>query len=294
MTILELLDHLEIPFKRSGESPHVTQDWYGVICPYCGIGTDKYGMGIHPSGAVKCWKCGSHRLGDVLAALSNKGLHEVLPFVNRVKIGARPHSDPQVGSGGKLTLPSGLEPISRNARAYLRSRGYVPKTLERLWGLKSIGLAPKLAWRLYIPIRQYSKTVSWTTRALCEDASPRYVNAKPEQEAVPIKSLLYGAEHAGHSIIVVEGPFDVWKIGPGAVATLGVNYTRSQLAAIAAYPSRAVCFDNEPIAQQQARRLCAELAAFPGQTHCVEIDAKDPGEASPKEVRQIRKAFLDV
>ena len=87
----------------------------------------------------------------------------------------------------------------------------------------------------------------------------------------------------------MEGPFDVWKIGPGAVALMGVFYTQNQLLQIAKYPMRYICLDSEPAAQIVANKLCNDLMAFPGQTKNIILDSgKDPGNASEKELDELK------
>ena len=90
----------------------------------------------------------------------------------------------------------------------------------------------------------------------------------------------------------MEGPTDCWKIGAGAVCTFGLAWTPAQLARIASYPTRVICFDNEEEAQKQARVLCAELEPFPGRTINVCLEAKDPGSAQKEEIQCLRKEYL--
>ncbi|MBW2309219.1 MAG: hypothetical protein JRG73_20040, partial [Deltaproteobacteria bacterium] len=112
------------------------------------------------------------------------------------------------------------------------------------------------------------------------------------EEAVPHKTLLYGEELAGHAIIVVEGPTDAWRIGPGAVATMGLGYSSEQVIRIKNHPVRAVCFDKSIEAQTVARKLAAALSVFPGQTFVASLDAADPGSAAQREVCELRRRFL--
>jgi len=92
---------------------------------------------------------------------------------------------------------------------------------------------------------------------------------------------------------VCEGAFDAWRIGPGAVATLGVGYSEAQVGRILRFPIRAICFDSEPQAQKRARKLRDELTGFKGETYVIELEsAKDASEASEVEILQIRKEIL--
>lgn len=298
MIITDLLQEYGVAYNDQGESPHVTFGWIGVECPWCGIGTGKTGLGIHlDSLSCKCWKCGRRSLYDVLKELTKEN-HNVLKGI----LGTLGRTtSPQILHRGRLQLPKGLGEISTRIRLYLQARGFDPDELVRIWGLQGIGLARRLAWRIFIPVTLRGTVVSWTTRSIQDnpDSSTlsknlrRYVNAKPEEESVPIKSLLYGEDLSRHAIIVVEGPTDVWNIGPGAVATLGVSYTTAQVRRISRFPLRVVCFDNEKEAQKQAAKLCEELSLFPGRTVRVELDAKDPGSATQKEIARIRRSFLE-
>jgi DNA primase len=109
---------------------------------------------------------------------------------------------------------------------------------------------------------------------------------------MPHKSLLYGEDLARKTIIINEGPTDAWAIGPGAVATLGTSYSLSQVSKMVEFEKRIVCFDNEPAAQARARKLCADLSAFPGSTENCILDADDAASASRKELKLLRQTYL--
>jgi DNA primase len=91
----------------------------------------------------------------------------------------------------------------------------------------------------------------------------------------------------------VEGPLDVWRIGPGAVCTCGTAFTRTQLARAVRFPVRAVCYDNEPTAQRRARKLVKQLEVFPGKTMLIQLESgKDPGSADESELCEMRRKIL--
>jgi hypothetical protein len=148
-----------------------------------------------------------------------------------------------------------------------------------------------MSWRIWIPITQDDRLVSWTSRAIGK-TERRWMTCPAEKEVVDHRTILYGEEYCRHAIIVVEGPPDVWKVGPGAVCPLGLGISVEQKARIAKYPVRAICFDNEPDAQKRARELANELSVLPGDTYVVCLDAADPAEASDEEIHELRKEFL--
>lgn len=290
MNIAEVLETLSIDYRSAGESPHVTQGWIGVRCVWCDNGKGNYGLGIRTdTGACRCWSCGNHSLAEALVLASGQPWPTVLALLKGM---APERLKEPLRKQGKLALPQGIGPLLPCHRGYLKGRGFDPDELTATWGVQGIGLSSRLSWRVFIPIAlPDGTTASWTTRGLTNDP-PRYVNAKPEEEAFPAKELLYGECLAFGAVVVVEGPTDAWRIGPGAVATLGVVYSSAQVRRIAAFPSRTVCFDAEPNAQARARRLCSLLSVFPGKTRLVELDAADPGSASKREIQLLRRTFL--
>jgi DNA primase len=186
--------------------------------------------------------------------------------------------------------PPGLQALRRPHRDYLRGRGLDPDIIESLWGVRATGPVGRLAWRLWIPIELDGQIVSWTTRAI-GDKQPRYVSAGPGEESIDHKTLLYGEDRAGHSIVVVEGPADVWAIGPGAVAVLGLTTTPQQIERIGSHPVRAVCFDAG--AERRASRLAAWLRQYPGETATIRLESgDDPAEADSEEIEELRRRFL--
>lgn len=274
----EILKEHGVDFRHAGESHHVSSGWIGLDCCFCG--SKGYHLGINLTGGfATCWRCGPHRLHDVFRELKipSEASRDVL---KRRETRERPQ--------GRLEIPKGVGPLRKAHRDYLRSRGFDPAEIERLWGIRGIGLAAALSWRLFIPIHLRGEVVSWTTRSLV-DSGVRYVTAKPEQEAVSSRSVLYGEDHARHAIIVHEGPTDVWRTGPGAVCTFGLVYSTGQLLRASKYPTRIICLDSDDEAQKRARGLCEALAVYPGKTVNVVLDAKDAGSASNREIGKLRR-----
>lgn len=200
---------------------------------------------------------------------------------------------------GTLQLPGPLGPLQAPHRAYLAGRGWDPDELARLWGLQALGIdgrAPnglRLPWRIFIPLYHDGKVVSWTTRTIGDRNAKRWFSAGEEEEAIPHKKILFGEDYCRAAVVAVEGPTDVFSVGPGAVCTFGTAYTEAQIRALARYPVRAICFDKEKQAQAQAEAVCAALSVFPGTTYNIVLDSKDPGCATDAEIRHIRQQFLE-
>lgn len=293
MLFTDILNQLNIPFVAEGK--YASPGWVQFNCPFCDGGSDPnrpycgYNLA---SNYVNCWRCGGHPLGKTLMSLAGISWPEAKKLLGGLEVDREALS--HLPKRGKLQLPAGLGPLLPCHRKYLRGRGFDPDELVQLWGLQGIGLAPRLPWRIFIPIVYQGQTVSWTTRKTGEGgSSSRYWSARPDQEVFNHKELLYGSDYCRHSVVIVEGPTDVWRIGPGAVAVLGTGIKQKQLLGISNILVRVICFDSDVAGQHRANLLCNALSAFPGDTYNVVLDSKDPGSATPKEIKRLRKEFLE-
>lgn len=292
MRFQEVLDEYRIRYQTEGK--YARSGWIQFHCPFCSGGKDPnkpyagYNIAFN---YVNCWRCGPHRVGDTIQELTGLSWRDVKSILSNLETERAPRKTSKVRRG-KLDLPKKVGPMLPAHKQYLRDRGFDPAVIERLWNVQGIGMAKNLAWRLFIPIYYCGEVCSWTTRTISETRPDRYISASEGQEVYSHKDLLYGLDYCRHTVVVVEGPTDVWRVGPGAVATLGTGWSRRQLNLLSRFTRRVVCYDNEPAGQRRANELCDLLAVFPGETHNVRLDAKDPGSASKKEIRQLRKMFL--
>ena len=104
------------------------------------------------------------------------------------------------------------------------------------------------------------------------------------------KSLLYGIEEAdGDTVVVVEGPTGVWRLGPGTVATLGIGWHPAQANRLRKYKRRFLIYDPELKAQSRAKELAEYLAMFPGCTEVLSGFDTDPGDFTDQMVSEIIK-----
>lgn len=288
MNFESILKQLRIPVAPEGHH-HSRIGWVQFDCPWCGKGSHRWHMGYSIAGRyVNCWRCGHRSLAETLIELTGLSYKEVRKLIGELS----PHKIKELKPTGTLQIPKGVGALHAAHRHYLQRRGFNVRRTIRLWDIYGIAVAPKLQWRIFIPIHYQGKVVSWTTRSISNHVT-RYISAPPEEETLPHHQLLYGEDYARHSIIIVEGPLDVWAVGPGAVSTFGTNYNPAQIKRMAKYPVRAVCFDSEKVAQQRAKRLCDDLAVFDGETYNVALKASDAGAAGGKEIKELRRRFLE-
>lgn len=291
MNVTEILDKHRIHWTTAHKD--VRQGWVAISsgCPWCGRSRGEAYLAINTrSGVANCWRCGAHSLADVLAAVGHIPLGQA---IEAAKGFARPRGPAQRRTGTFTALP-GVAPLLPAHRAYLRKRRFDPAQLVQLWDIAGTGIVARLPWRIYIPIHDVTgEVVSWVTRAIGDEAQPRYKGADPEEESLSAKEVLYGEFYCRHACIVHEGPTDVWATGPGAVAGLGLGITDAQVNRIASYSVRVICYDSEPEAQRRAGELAERLAPFPGRTERVELETgNDPASADPAEIAEMRAMYL--
>ncbi len=283
MSALDLFSTLRLEVSTEGH--HSRPGWVQLKeCPFCG--STNYHLGFNLYGNYfSCWKCGGLKTYDVLQALGADRVQVKEFFQDRERAEG---PLPQTKAAGRLIEPKSRGPLLSAHREYLEKRKFDPAYLQRVWQIEGIALDRKLGWRIYIPVIRNGRRVSWTARAL-HDNTVRYLSASEAEEARPHKSCVYGADLASHSIVIVEGPTDAWRIGPGAGALFGTSFTTAQVRELSRYLYRFILFDNETAAQRQARKLADALACFPGETTILECDAKDPGSMKKEELNRLRR-----
>ena len=291
MDINEVFTQYNIPIAPASHE-HTRYGWVQLDCPFCSRGSERYRLGYNLTfNYCNCWNCGHHSIISVLVDLLGISFAKAKHILKDVIPEKLPDD---IKTTGKLQLPYHSQTLLPQHKDYLKSRGYRPKDIMQLWQIKAIGAAPRLSWRILIPIHKHGQVVSWTTRTISKRSDiKRYYSASPVEESYPHKKLLYGADYARHAVAVVEGPTDVWAGGPGFVGTFGLSLTNEQIVAIASYPVRAVCFDNTPAAQRAAKKLVGLLSTLPGTTYHITLDSDDLGDAGfYKEIKIIREKIL--
>lgn len=290
MNATELLSEFGVPHKVFGEHTHTSRNFVSVDCPQCSPQSQHFRLGIPLSGkAATCWVCGRLDAWRVIPEITGITWKEW-----KARLGFFIPEEENTNRPRMTVLPIGWGRMMDVHRKYLVHRKFDVCEIERIWNVGGINgeSARVLRWRLFIPVYQNCKLVNWTTRKLHNDGM-RYRSCEDFQASTPIHNCLYGEDLAFGSVIVVEGPIDAWRIGPGAVATFGCAFTSAQVNRIAKFPRRCICFDNEPSAQRTAIELCRQLSAFPGETYRAELKSgKDPDTASPEELEELRKKFL--
>lgn len=300
MSIVRLFEDYGVPHVLRGEHQHATRGWINVHCPFCGPAN--YHMGISEDGtACHCWRCGSRPRIEVFSALLNLPISETREILR--EYAAAPLSPVRKNAEAKIRVrpfrfpqPSGaLDTLHQD---YLHRRGFDPERLERKWGLLGTGPVSFLdkisyAHRIIAPIRWKGEIVSFQARDITNRSRTKYLACPAERETVHHKDILYGKPEfweSAEALIIVEGITDAWRLGSIALATFGIEFKTEQALEIARIGDKRffIIYDNEPQAQEQARKLAVKLRALGRKAYLHTVDS-DPGDLSPADARYLVK-----
>jgi DNA primase len=270
-----------------------------VQCPFCDDHSNH--CGVNPiKSRVACWRCGHHYLDQLIAALLGVSYKEAKEIIKEYSSDDLNYSytSEKKRQNKSVSLPKGTGELQQIHINYLLQRNYDPEEIKKVWGIKGTGPIGEYNFRIIIPITFENKLVSYQGRDVTERSSLRYMACKPEEEVVLHKNILYGLENIkDRKGIIVEGAFDVWRIGEGALATFGTSYRNRQITCIKKYLDQAfLLFDPGDIeAQKKAKGLARSLASLKVKTELIELpeaDGKDPGDLSPDEGKYLRKFLI--
>jgi len=179
-------------------------------------------------------------------------------------------------------------------KRYLRGRDFDPNRLETLWGLKGCGNTGPYKFRIIAPVMFQGELVSYQGRDITGRAELRYKACKLTEERVHHKDIVYGYDLVpGKRVVVVEGITDVWRLGPGAVATFGSQWTESQLLLLKDFEKVFVLFDpKDEKAVESGKELAQNLALFTKAESIVIEEWDDPGSASDEDAMEIMQILL--
>lgn len=286
------------------EHHHVSAGWVGVHCPFCSGKNFHLGYNLS-SGVFHCWRCGTHPRKDALERLTGTSLGVLYERYgggsSRPAPRRRKRITPVISKLRSIALPKGFtEPLRPHHAAYLTRRGFDPTFLAEEWGIESTRPTASISGskygnRIFIPIRWEGRTVSFQARTCSTIVKPKYKHCPENLETYPIRQIIYRHPEASYPYgICVEGPADVWRIGRHAFGTLGIGYSKTQVACIARHYRRVmVVFDPEPVAQKRAEKIARELKDIGVEAWAFRLKTnRDPGDLYPEEARELVQELL--
>ena len=294
------LDHTETGHH------HCHQGWIQFHCPFCTDGQHGYHLGFSiDKGNWNCWRCGGHGSWKVVGGLLKTSRSDLIMEVFRTCADTQDHYTvvQLAREARKLVVPPGLGPLAARHSNYLRSRGFKARAVAEEWDLHGTKhLSGDWSWRVVAPVADESgRTVAYVGRTVRKDHKPKYKVSEKDECLVDPKTLIYGIHKAHKSgVLIVEGPADVWRMGPGSVALLGIDWKKEQASALREFKKRFILFDSldkrtgrvDRNAKRRAERLARYLSMFAGDTEIVDGFDSDPGDFTDTYAKEVMRELL--
>lgn len=292
---IRLLDDYGAPYALEG--PNVGTQFIGVNCPWCD--DDSFHGGLPRNGMERytCWRCGGHNVKYTLSRiLGIPNIEEILRlyddgFVSDVVTREVDTYRPDY----TVVMPGG--PLEWYHRKYLESRRYDPSFLERKYGLTGTHPLSDYGSRVYAPIYHKGELVSFQGRAVMKGVEPKYMAARPSEERMLHKHVLYNQDNCTKDFIVlVEGVYDVFRLGDNAAATFGTAFSPHQLLHVKQYDRVFMLYDSEGDAQARAKDAAGLMATLVPDVAIVDIGQGDPDDLGDDDAAKLmaeigRKVF---
>jgi DNA primase len=284
------------------EGKNWSQGFVQVRCCFCDDHSNHLGIPVE-SGMPNCWRCGPHSVRKVIKELLQVSWGTAAEIEKEYSLSLSEQTTRDKYAQKKrenekelsLKLPSGTQDLLPMHKKYLRKRGFKPKELVEIWGIKGTGPVGKYKFRIMIPIYVDEKLVSYQARDITGKTDLRYKACSIDNEIVHHKFVCYGIDKVKNGVAIInEGILDVWKLGPGAICTFGTGWTKEQILFLSERIEYAfVLYDSEPEAQEKAEKLCQALSDVGiGCENVLLTDYGDPGEMPKEEAEEIRKNLI--
>lgn len=272
------------------QSKNASQGWYSLRCPFHGDHTDH--MGFNPSsGAMSCWICGKKSALDFVKTVLGISRSEASVVFTKYLVNGTGRGvlcEKKKATGTSIALPG--KDFTNAERKYLERRNMDLDVLGD-YDLRSGGYVDPWAYRIVIPVIYNKTIVSATGRAISKQMQPKYWTLPMDREIIHHKHIFLGLDMVDDIAVVVEGPIDAIRGGPGFIASFGVNLTDEQLCLLLRYKYVVFLQDSDEAGAkfaEQAYKLSAlgadnvELAHLPD-------GFKDVGEMGDNDISCLRK-----
>uniref|UniRef100_A0A6M3LDR2 Putative primase n=1 Tax=viral metagenome TaxID=1070528 RepID=A0A6M3LDR2_9ZZZZ len=292
------LDDINIPYRTEGRN--IGQGWLGLQCPFCDDHSNHFGIAYTTTKHYNCWICGEKgSVIKLIMALEKCTYTAAMKIIDEYQDyqTTQLRQDIQIRYKESI-VPKSISNVWPNKYLdYLRNRRYDPDVLIPKYGLQAFPYFGLNAWRIYIPCSYQKHVVNYTSIDITgTKKKQKYKHCPNDKAIIPMKNLLYNMDNiTGRRVIIVEGVTDVWRLGDGAIATMGIEFTRNQMVLLKKLSPQKIhiIFDAEPLAQKKAIQLSDYLIFYGGlDSEVLTLPSGDPDDLSDEQAQYIKKQLL--
>ena len=289
------LEDRGVHYNTSGKN--VSSGWIGMTCLWCDDQSNHLGINLSTK-KFKCWICGhkgvATRIVEQIDKVHSGKAEEIIKeFQQYSRFKAKPKEKIQWSQAlpeeSTVTLPE----IHKD---YLLSRNFNPIDIQKMYDIRACYNLGDYKFRIIIPVIMNHKIVGFTSRDITDKSSLRYKACENDRAVIPQDEWVYNLDSLIHTALILEGPFDVWRMGPGAICLFGIDYSLKQVRAIVSKGVYRVfiLFDEERTAQKRANELGETLASIVSHVQILSgLEVKDPAKLSPKEAHDLKREIFD-
>lgn len=282
--IIRYLDSRNIPHFETGDN--VSSGWTSLNCIFCIDHANHLGINLK-SKVYTCFKCGEKGNAiKLIQEIDGIPTSQALQIIKEYVGGIYTPREKQYQSKVKLPVNI-LKEFPKEHKDFLIGRKYEPDYVIRKYNLMATGFIGEFNNRIIIPVFHNNRMLSYVGRDITGKSKIPYKNSPDTKSIKDPKHCLYNLDSVHDTAIVVEGIFDAWRIGDGAVATFGTKYTHEQLLYLKNIKRVFVLYDAD--ATSLAYRLAHDLSAIVKEANVIELDEGDPDNMSENDVKHLRK-----
>ena len=288
--VRDYLNNKNIRFTEAGKN--VSRGWIGLNCPFCDDPSNHCGVNL-TADFFTCFRCPAKGpIALLVMAIEDIEWTEAIEKMKQFHEGTLPLPLDRI-SGNKVVFPkNAVTTLLDLHREWLGGRGFDPLRIFSKYNLRSVGLLGDWMFRLIIPIYIDRLLVAYVGRDVTDKSPLPYKNCKIEECIMPVKQCVYNIDKADQTAIVVEGPTDVWNVGDGSVAILGLKYTQGQVKLLAHFRRVFILLDAGDKEQEVAERLAYDVATLVPEVHIYDLGEGDPGNLSKDDVVHLRREIF--
>lgn len=285
------LDDRGISYKTEGKN--ISSGWIGVNCPFCGDQSNH--LGIKENG-FSCWRCGTKgNISKLIQEIDSCNLYQAYDTIKSFDSIGLPDlkSDIRKRLGDNILPSEATTTFPEIHSDYLKGRGFDPALLINKYKLLACYTTGKYKFRIIIPVIEDGFIVNFTALAV-SGQTPKYIHCPNVESIIPMKECLYNIDTVKDIAVIVEGVTDVWRMGNGCVATMGLEYTSNQINLLVqkGVKKAYVMFDSESFAIKKAGKLADSLSVFM-ESEIIELSGGDPGDFTNQQVKTLREELFE-
>jgi len=264
--------------------------WVGINCPHCGDSNFHGAVNLHNK-AYSCFRCTptNNSILNLIATIENCSERRAWGITRKYQnLDCLFEKEQELIRTSKIEIPSGVSKnFSQSHIDYLTSRRLDPNSLIKKYDLYCGGLTGDFKFRIVAPIYHNYTMVTLVGRDITGKAKQPYKALPAERSVNSTKEVLYNIDTVKDTAVIVEGIFDVWRIGDSAVATMGTKYTHQQLRLLRGVERVFIMFDAD--ATKEAHKMAASLYGIANHIEVLELTEGDPCDLNEEDVTHLRK-----